>query len=439
MVSALLAVSCAAVAFGQSARVYRTEFIPFDTREGALSGDSSAFSHYLPYRPQPAGMMGRTETVSEHVEIPTSWSDYDVYLHVENTIKAYDVAVNGRIVASVEDAYTPADFLLSPYLRQGGNDIALLLRRSTVPELSDGATGNLCAQFEGCCIFAQYRIHVFDYDARILPDSTGRNAILTLDIISSNSFPSPQGLDICYDIYSPEGKLLDYGMHEVTVPGRSRDTLRMTRNLGEASRFLWGGGKAPLYSMMLFVRRAGKPREYIPFRIGMGESTHADGSILRNGHKIAQKAVRYNARSTRSEAERDLRELKRSGRSLVIPDNPQPRWFYDICDKLGIGVIERANINPSVADGVRSASGNPSNNPALADEYLDRTKGMYYRTRNHPCIVGYALSGDNAGNGYNLYRTYEWFRSTGDARAAICPDAGGEWNTDVESVAADEH
>ena len=316
---------------------------------------------------------------------------------------------------------------------------ALKNTETAVPELSDGATGNLCAQFEGCCIFAQYRTHVFDYDARILPDSTGRNAILTLDIISSNSFPSPQGLDICYDIYSPEGKLLDYGMHEVTVPGRSRDTLRMTRNLGEASRFLWGGGKAPLYRMMLFVRRAGKPREYIPFRIGMGESTHADGSILRNGHKIAQKAVRYNARSTRSEAERDLRELKRSGRSLVIPDNPQPRWFYDICDKLGIGVIERANINPSVADGVRSASGNPSNNPALADEYLDRTKGMYYRTRNHPCIVGYALSGDNAGNGYNLYRTYEWFRSTGDARAAICPDAGGEWNTDVESVAADEH
>lgn len=436
---ALLAAICTTAAFGQSARVYRSEFVPFDTREGALSGDSAAFGHYIPYRPQPAGMVDRTETVSAHVDIPTSWSDYDVYLHVENTIKAYDVAVNGRVVASVEDAYTPADFLLSPYLRQGGNDISLLLRRSAVPELSDGAVGNLCAQFDGCCLFAQYRAHIFDYDVRILPDSTGRNALLALDVITSNSFLSPQKMDICYDIYSPDGKLLDYGMHEVTVPGRSRDTLRMTRNLGEASRFLWGGGKAPLYRMMLFVRRDGRPREYIPFRVGMGESSFADGAILRNGHTLAPKAVRYNARSTRREAERELRDMKRAGRTLVIPDNPQPRWFYDICDSLGIDVIERANINPAVADGVRSASGNPSNNPALAGEYLERVKGMYYRTRNHSCIVGYALGGDNVGNGYNLYKAYEWFRSTGDTRAAICPDAGGEWNTDAEPVRGDEH
>jgi beta-galactosidase len=114
-----------------------------------------------------------------------------------------------------------------------------------------------------------------------------------------------------------------------------------------------------------------------------------------------------------------------------VPDSPQPIWFYDICDALGIYVIERANINPTSESENRKVGGTPSNDPALVGEYLSRVKAMYYRTRNHSCIIAYALGGEKAGNGYNMYKAYEWLKSVEKQRAVICPSADGEWNSDL--------
>ena len=145
---AVASVLIAATAYGQSARIYRTEFVPYDTREDALAKNCANTVHYLRYSPTAIGSDGRTEIVGETVAISTSWSDYDVYLHIENTIKAYDVSINGRTVAGT-DPYTPADYLISPYLRQGGNEIALRLRHADAPELSGDAKSGLREQIAG--------------------------------------------------------------------------------------------------------------------------------------------------------------------------------------------------------------------------------------------------------------------------------------------------
>lgn len=221
---AVASVLIAATAYGQSARIYRTEFVPYDTREDALAKNCANTVHYLRYSPTAIGSDGKTEIVGETVAIPTSWSDYDVYLHIENTIKAYDVSINGRTVAGTDDSYTPADYLISPYLRQGGNEIALRLRRADAPELNDDAKSGLREQFAGCYIFAQHKLHVFDYDAAIRFDESGRNAVLTLDVVVGNSFNYPEPVNVGYDIYAPNGKLIDYAVREIVVDGRSRDT-----------------------------------------------------------------------------------------------------------------------------------------------------------------------------------------------------------------------
>ena len=71
-----------------------------------------------------------------------------------------------------------------------------------------------------------------------------------------------------------------------------------------------------------------------------------------------------------------------------------------------------------------------SNDPSLADEYLERVKAMYYRSRNHSCVIAFALGGES-GNGYNMYKAYEWLKSVEKSRPVICADADGEWNSDL--------
>ena len=410
-------------------QVYRTEFSVFDLREAALKNDHSKTEHHIVCSPETLEAVGKVEVVGQTIELPTAWSDYNVYLHIQNTIKAYDLVVNEQLVASVEDSYTPSDFLLSPYLRQGKNEILLLLRRSEAINLHEGSKSNLVEQFRGSYLFAQHRKHIYDYDARIVQN--GKALALELDIAVRNDFNFEEPVLVGYDIYSPENKLIDYAVREFTVAGRSIDTLRIRTSLGEESRFLWSAKNPKLYRLTLYTKRDGKPREYLSFYLGAGESTFADGKILRNGTPIDVKSVRYNARTTYNEALSEIKAFKAKGINTLLPDNPQPEWFYDICDNVGVYVIERENINPTEEPNNRKIGGTPSNNPELLGEYLARVKAMYYRTRNHSCIVAYALGGDEAGNGYNMYKAYQWLKSVEKNRAVICTSADGEWNTDL--------
>ena len=71
------------------------------------------------------------------------------------------------------------------------------------------------------------------------------------------------------------------------------------------------------------------------------------------------------------------------------------------------------------------------NDPALEEEYLTRVKSMYYRSRNHTCVVAFALGGES-GNGYNMYKAYEWLKSVEHRRPIIYEGAEGEWNNDLK-------
>ena len=413
-------------------QVYRTEFSVFDLREAALKNDHSKTERHIRFAPKSIEAVDKVEVVGQTIDLPTAWSDFNVYIHIQNTIKAYDLVVNEQLVASVEDSYTPADFLLSPYLRQGKNEILLLLRRSQCIELNNGAQSNLVEQFRGSYIFAQHRKHIFDYDARIVQSKNGKSLALELDIVVRNDFNFEEMVQVGYDIYSPENKLIDYAVREFPVAGRSIDTLRIRTSLGEESRFLWSNASPKLYRLTLYTKRDGKPREYISFRVGAGLTTFADGKILRNGKAITIKSARYNARTTYADALNEIKALRAKGINTLRPDNPQPEWFYDICDSLGMYVVERANINPNEESNNRKMGGTPSNNPELVGEYLSRVKAMYYRTRNHTCIIAYALGGDQAGNGYNMYKAYQWLKGVEKERAVICTSADGEWNTDLQ-------
>ena len=427
----LVSLICASASAQQ---IYRSEFSVFDLREGALKNDHSRTERHIVFAPKSSEVVNNIEVVSQTVELPTAWSDFNIYLHVQNTLNAYHLVINDLMVASIEDPHTPADFLLSPYLRQGSNEILLLIHQPEHAELNKGSQSCSTERFKGSYLFAQHRKHIYDYDARIVPNSNGKGFSLELDIMVRNDFNFEEMVLVGYDIYSPEEKLLDYAVREFSVPGRSIDTLQVRTNLGEDSRFAWSNANPKLYRLTLYTKRDGKPREYISFNIGAGRTTFADGKILRNGKPIAVKSAQYSVTGNYSDTQTQIKALRAKGINTLLPKNPQPEWFYDICDALGMYVIERANINPVDEAQNRKVGGTPSNNPALAEEYLARVKAMYYRTRNHSCIIAYALGGDQAGNGYNMYKAYQWLKGIEKERAVICTSADGEWNTDLDKI-----
>lgn len=62
--------------------------------------------------------------------------------------------------------------------------------------------------------------------------------------------------------------------------------------------------------------------------------------------------------------------------------------------------------------------------------HMDRTQRMYERAKNHPGIVIWSL-GNEAGNGINFERTYDWMKSVETTRPIQYERAEQNYNTDI--------
>ncbi len=414
--------------------ISRTEFICYDKRADAKSDIRTNNDKYIDLRPtlQFEGEGSVRAVYEQEIEVPASWNDYNAYLHTENIAGDYTIFVNGAQITAPIDRFTPTEIYISPYLEQGKNVVAVVVvEEPYMAAVAEGMTMPQRQQFDNCYIFAQRRLGVYDFNVRLVPDSLERFAELRLDVLVDNSFSSDEVIEVGYDIYAPDGKLMEYSVNDLALEKFTRDTLSFKPYIYHSNPNRWSPANPKLYDLTLYVKRSGILWEYIPLKVGFAEYGYTeDGTITAFGKPLTLKKEVYNAAADKATTEREIKALKQRGINCLTPDYPQPRWFYDICDRVGIYVIDCAAVaSPSCADN-RAIGGTPANAPELVDEYLRRVESMYHRAQNHVSIIAFSL-GKRAGNGYNLYKAYELLKSKGDSRAIIYEDADGEWNSDL--------
>ena len=435
LLALLVVLFCVAEATAQ-VRVLRSEFLCYDRREDANRDVRTTIDKHIVIAPEEQFRAdeGKVRAVYEQTfEVPATWQDYNAYLHMENVGGDYTIFFNGRQITTPIDRYTPVDLFVSPYLEQGENVFAVVVvEEESMRLLDEGLKSAERKQFENCYLFAQRKLGIYDYNVHLRPDSLGRFAELKLDIIADNSFSTDEVINVGYDIYSPEGKLVEYSVNDVAMEGFTRDTVRYSPYIYNSNPNRWSPKNPKLYDLMLYVKLNGILREYIPLKVGFVEYGYTDdGAITAFGEPLTLNKATYNSASDRATTEKEIKALKAKGINCLCPDYPQPRWFYDICDRVGIYVIDcMAIASPTNADN-RDMGGTPANAPWFKDEYVSRALSMYYRSRHHACIIAFSLSNSDSGNGYNMYKCYEALKAIGDSRAIIYPYAKGEWNSDI--------
>ena len=419
------------------ARIARTEFLCYDKREDAKRDIRTQIDKYIDIEPtlQFETSEGNVRAVYEQkVTIPASWTDYNSYLHVENVGADYTIFINGEQITKPIDRFTPSEISITPYLEQGENTIAIVTVEepymSTIAEDIKSATQ---PKFENCYIFAQRKLGIYDVNVRLLPDSLDRFAQLRLDVAVDNSFSTDENIEVGYDIYAPDGKLMEYSVNRVAMSGFSRDTMHFSPWIYHSNPNRWSPTNPKLYDLTLYTKRNGILWEYIPMKVGFSEYGYNEsGEITAFGKPIKLNKKTYNAAADRATTQKEIKALKAQGINCLTPTHPQPQWFYDICDTIGIYVIDCAAISSPTKAEERGVGGTPANAPWLVEDYLLRVETMYRRAQNHVCIIAFKLANDISGNGYNLYKAYELLKSFGDSRAIIYHGADGEWNSDIE-------
>lgn len=409
----------------------RTEFFSFDTRERAEKNNPSESPYYMPLdiHTDNAVKSGKAGQSSVTVEIPYMWLDREVFLHSQLDAEAYYVKINGRTIGYVRDNVTPAEFNISPWIVDGTNTITFEFLASD----DIGRTGFLSAGIEdNVFIYSQPKIRIEDYSVTTRIDSSGTHCILRAEIALANDYNSREDFRVGYDIYRPDGELIHYDIKEMTLMGNSRDTVVFEQPIYKhVMDNLWSAESPKLYDMTLNINYNKRWIEYLPIKVGFGQTEFKDGKVYRNSKPVEIKAVSY-LKADKNLTPAHLKALKGAGYNTIWSVVPQPIWFYDMCEAAGMYVIENANIY-SPADHAttdRTVGGTLRNNPAWLGSFMGRAQAMYARIKDRPGIIGWSIGGAT-GNGYNMYKVYQWMKSQDSTRPVIFNYAEGEWNNDM--------
>ncbi|ETK31414.1 beta-galactosidase [Microbispora sp. ATCC PTA-5024] len=131
-------------------------------------------------------------------------------------------------------------------------------------------------------------------------------------------------------------------------------------------------------------------------------------------------------------AREDLARMKRFNVNAIRTSHypPHPR-LLDLADELGFWVVLECDLETHGFAQLDWA-GNPSDDPAWRDAYLDRIRRTVERDKNHPSVVIWSL-GNEAGTGANLAAMSAWVRARDPGRPVHYEgDHAGDY-TDVYS------
>jgi beta-galactosidase len=370
--------------------------------------------------------------------LPASWQDKQVFLHVGAAKSSLDVWLNGEKVGFSQGSKTPAEFDLTPYIKQDQNLLAFQIRRWTDASYLESQDMLRISGIErDVYLYATPKQHIFDFHAKPTLNKTFSQGSLVVDITLKNFASKQAKQSVEVQLLDPRNNMKLLVSKHTKVNISAKNTLALSID-GEVSQpALWSAETPNLYTLLINLKDAnGNIIESVRDDIGFRHLAVVNSQLTINGKAITIRGVNRHETDpqhghvvTKASMEKDIQLMKQFNinavRSSHYPNNP---YWYDLTDKYGLYVIDEANIesHPLAIDEKTQLGNEMSWLPA----HLDRTIRMFERDKNHPSIIIWSL-GNEAGRGKIFETTYQWLKDHDTSRLVQYEPAGEEHYTDV--------
>ena len=403
--------------------IYLDEKYPFQTKWPKVPAEYN-----------PVGSYRRT------FEISTEWLDRQVFLHFGAVKSALYVWVNGEEVGFSQGSKTPAEFDITPYLRKGGNSLAIqVFRWSDASFVESQDMLRLSGIEREVYLYATPKVHLFDFFAHPTLVDNYQNGWLEVDVEIKNyqkTIARGQAIDLA--LYDAKGVLVHSEFRQFGIEALQSTQIHFDFGINDCAK--WSAETPNLYTLVMKVQAwKGKKlhtTEVITDRIGFRTLEIKNGQLLFNGQPIYIRGVdRHETHPLtghvieRNIMMEDIRLMKQHNinavRSSHYPNHPD---WYDLCDEYGLYVIDEANIESHPL--ANSKATQIGNEMSWLPAHLDRTQRMFHRDKNHPSIIIWSL-GNEAGQGKVFESTYQWLKENDPTRPVQYEPAELEAYTDI--------
>ena len=360
------------------------------------------FEFKPPYitRDNPTGCFVRTFSV------PEAWSGNRVTLHFGGVYSGFYVWVNGALAGYAEDSCLPSEFDITGLLQPGENRLAVQVFKWTDGSyLEDADHWRMAGIHREVFLSAKPDAAIGDFGVRTIFDADMRDALLQIrPAIDLREGASAAGWQLGARLYAPDGtpsgRELTLPVEEILAeayPQRDNVYFALLEERITAPE-KWSAENPALYTLVLTLRdAAGKLAEARSCKVGFRDVRLRGREMLVNGVPVKLCGVnrhdhdQYGGKTvSRESMEEDVRLMKRlninSVRTSHYPNDP---YFYELCDRYGLYVVDEANIETHGKGGLLS------NDPQWITPFLERVSRMVIRDRNHPSVIMWSLGNES--------------------------------------------
>nr|WP_302830501.1 glycoside hydrolase family 2 TIM barrel-domain containing protein [uncultured Bacteroides sp.] len=381
----------------------------------------------VPYEENEVGSYRRT------FKVPAGWKNRRVVLCCEGVISFYYVWVNGKFVGYNQGSKTPAEWDITDKLEDGENTIALeVYRWSAGSYLECQDMWRLSGIERDVYLYSTPQQYIADYKVTsTLEKKNYRDGLFGLDVTIEGA--ATTATSVVYTLSDATGKTVL--AEEIPVKSRGLSNFIRFSDKEIPAVKAWNAEHPNLYTLIIELKNAaGKVIEITGCQVGFRTSEIKDGRFCINGIPILVKGTNRHEHSqlgrtvSKDLMEKDISLMKQHNINLVRNSHyPTHPYWYRLCDRYGLYMIDEANIE---SHGMGYGPASLAKDTTWLPAHMDRTHRMYERCKNHPAIVIWSL-GNEAGNGVNFERTYDWLKSVEDNRPVQYERAELNYNTDI--------
>ncbi|MFV0590792.1 MAG: glycoside hydrolase family 2 TIM barrel-domain containing protein [Draconibacterium sp.] len=357
-------------------------------------------------------------------EIPANWKNKQVIAHFGAAGASLSLWVNEQYVGYSEDSKTPMEFDITPFLKPGKNTMAVeIFRWCDGSYLEDQDFWRLSGITRDVYLVARGNQALKDFRIGSNLDDSYKNGLFSLnvDLVNDGELTVDATL-------SDNGKVI----RELSAT-TTETNVKFEAEIENVKQ--WSAEIPNLYEVMITLKNKKGVIEVIRQEVGFRRVEIKDGILLVNGQYVYMKGVDLHEHNDKTGHVQDkatmlldIKTMKENNINAVRTSHyPEPELWYDLCNKFGLYIIDEANIE---SHGMGYGPESLAKDPTWQAAHMFRTKNMFERDKNQPCIVTWSL-GNEAGNGVNFQATYDYLKSVDQTRPVQYEQAHGGSNTDI--------
>ena len=353
--------------------------------------------------------------------VPKEWKGRPVFIRFDGVYSAFYLWLNGKRVGYSEDSKLPAEFNLTPYIKDGENLMAVeVYRWSDGSYLEDQDMFRFSGIYRDVTLFSPPSVELRDFWVTTQLDAAYRNAELGLRVKARTL--NGQAVEA-----HVEAELLDAGFNRVAtlpeialkVQADGADAVGKVTLPVQAPR-LWSAEDPYLYTLVITLTTPNGIRDVRSCKVGFRQVEIKDGVVLFNGKPVKFKGVNRhetdpeNGRTVSRELMlRDILLFKRNNINTVRTSHyPNHYYWYQLCDRFGIYVVAEANVE---SHGMGYGKESLAHVKSWEKAHVERNVNNVENYKNHPSIFMWSL-GNEAGPGENFQAASRAVRETDPTR-----------------------